>query len=464
MHANLRRNILLFLAGLLAAFVGWRVGPGSVPAPSSNVGRGRLVFPGLAAKLPTVARIAIESGGKTIVLLPRPGQKHAPATWGLEERGLYPVRTGKLRSVLSGLTLLRQVSPRTADPTLYSRIGVEDPATAGGSSTGISLFDAKGKLVAALIVGHQRVRAAGGLPPEVYIRRPGHRRSWLAEGALTIDADPQLWLQRGIVDIAPGRIASVSVHRGATALRFVAHAGKLVLVSPATHPPLDAFKLDDLASALQALTLNDVAPASAEPGKPVGHSVFRTSDGLAITVHLFRDGPHLWAQFQASGKGAAPLAARLDGWTYQLGTWMERQLVPTLAELAPTPSAGAAAIPPAKAAPAAHPAATGATTPGAAGHATAPQVTPAPASPASTTTHPTATAPAPTPGKPAPSKPAPGTTPGGKGTPGGGLQGKAGLTSPDMEAAARPGTLPGSTGAQKAAAAAAAAVAAHTGR
>ncbi len=528
MHANLRRNLILFLAGLLVAFIGWRVGPGSVPAPSSEVGRGRLVFPGLAAKLPAVTRIAIESAGKTIVLRPRPLQSQGGGQggagvggWGLEERGLYPVRTDKLRAMLSGLTLLRQVSPRTADPRLYSRIGVEDPAAAGGASTGVSLFDAGGKLVAALIVGHQRVRAAGGLPDEIYIRRPGHRRSWLAQGALTVDADPQLWLQRGIVDIARDRIASVTVHRDATTLRFVARAGKLVLASPKTHPPLDAYKLDDLAGALQALTLEDVAPASTEPGKPVGSSVFRTSDGLAITVRAFRDGADLWAQFEASGKGAAPLAARLRGWTYRLGGWMERQLVPTLAELAPTPPAGAAPIPPASAGPAAAgpaaataPAATtpkgptsqgsaapgsaapgsaapgsaapgsaapGSAAPGSAGpsgtvHGTATPGTTMPKTTAPGTTAPGTTAPGTTaPGTTAPGTTAPGTTapatgtprtvpPNGKAPNGKAIQGKAKIGSRSMEAAALPGAPSAGSPAPAEAAAAAAAVASYTGR
>ncbi len=347
-----RRNLFLFVLGLIVAIVGWEIGPGSVPAPSTNIGRGHLVFPGLAAKLPGLTRITIESGGKSISLLPRTNgapKGAAAGEWGLEQRGGYPVRTDKLRSMLTGLTLLRQVSPRTSDPALYSKLGVENAGSPGGSSTQVTLFAANGKVVASLIVGHTRVRTAGSLPDQVYIRRPGHKQSWLAQGTLSVDANPQLWLRRTILDIPGANIASVTSTRNGTALVFTAKAGKLHLTSPAKHPKLDRYKVSDIQGALTALTLQDVAPAATVPGKPVGTSEFRTTGGLTITVHGFRQGANFWAQFAASGKGASPLEARLHGWSYKLGSWMERELVPDLAELKAAAPAAPAAIPPATA-------------------------------------------------------------------------------------------------------------------
>ncbi len=384
-----RRNLLLFVLGLIVAIVGWQIGPGSVPAPSTNIGRGHLVFPGLAAKLPGLTRITIESGGKSISLLPRSSAaSHGAAPkgagageWGLEQRGGYPVRTDKLRSMLTGLTLLRQVSPRTSDPALYSKLGVENAGRPGGSSTQVTLFGANGKVVASLIVGHTRVRTAGSLPDQVYIRRPGHKQSWLAQGTLSVDANPQLWLRRTILDIPGTNIASVTSTRNGTTLVFTGKAGKLHLTSPAKHPKLDHYKVSDIQGALTALTLQDVAPAATGPGKPVGTSEFRTTGGLTITVHGFRQGTNFWARFAATGKGATPLEARLHGWSYKLGSWMERELVPDLAELKAAAPAAPAAIPPATAPatpipPAKVPAAPGSTAPGkppaASGKASAP--------------------------------------------------------------------------------------------
>jgi hypothetical protein len=339
-----RRHVILFLVGLIAIVAGWEIGPGASPAPSASVGRGELVFPDLTAKLASVKRIAIESAGKTMILRPR-----LDGSWGIEDRGLYPVQTDKLRAMLTGLTLIRQVEPRTTDPALYGKIGVENAGTAGGSSTEVTLFDAKGNTIASLIVGHRRVRAEGGLPDEIYIRRPGDRQSWLAQGALSVDSDPQLWLQRDILNIPRERIAGVTVTRDGTALELTQQDGKLILSSPADHKPLDPDKLDDVDGALDSLTLADVAPANTQPGKPIAASVFRTTDGLTISIHLFREtvtgGSNLWAQFAVTGKDAAPLASRLGGWTYRLGTWKEAQLAPTIADLEVTLPAGAAPTP-----------------------------------------------------------------------------------------------------------------------
>ena len=57
-------------------------------------------------------------------------------------------------------------------------------------------------------------------------------------------------------------------------------------------------------------------------------------------VHREKD---LWARFDATGSGqgqaeADRLNARLGGWAYQLGSWQEKALAPTLDDLkAPAP-------------------------------------------------------------------------------------------------------------------------------
>ena len=45
------------------------------------------------------------------------------------------------------------------------------------------------------------MRTQGNVPEEIYVRRPDDNQSWLAEGSLQADADPQLWLDRDIMNI-----------------------------------------------------------------------------------------------------------------------------------------------------------------------------------------------------------------------------------------------------------------------
>ena len=170
-------------------------------------------------------------------------------TWGLADRGGYPVQPSKLRGMLTALTELRLVEPRTTDPDAIHPARRGGPATAEAATSNLlRVLDASGKPIVALIVGHRRVRTQGNVPEQVYVRRPGDNQTWLAEGSLQVDADPQLWLDRDIMNIDHARIASVTVTARRPDAGLRPRRDKLVLKSPANHPPLDDYKLDDIGS------------------------------------------------------------------------------------------------------------------------------------------------------------------------------------------------------------------------
>ena len=118
---------------------------------------------------------------------------------------------------------------------------------------------------------------------------------------------------------------------------------KLVVKTPAEHPPLDDYKLDDVDRGLELLTFEDVQTDKQPVGDKIGQSVYTTSDGLDGDGDGVqgRQG-HLGAirgQGKDKTKGEADkLNARLAGWTYQLGAWKQKALVPSLDDLkAPPP-------------------------------------------------------------------------------------------------------------------------------
>jgi len=203
-----------------------------------------------------------------------------------------------------------------------------------------------------VVAGHSRVRTEGNLPEEISVRRPDENQSWLAEGKLDVDTDVSTWLDRDIMDIAPARIASVDVTHGDSHL-VLARAGEaLAMTAPADHPKLDDSHLDDVLHALAQLTLQDVAADKDAPkGETLGSAVFTTADGLAVTVTPVKTASDLWARFAASGSTdkakaeAANLNTRLAGWTYQIGSWKQKALVPTLDDLKAAPPPAAAAKP-----------------------------------------------------------------------------------------------------------------------
>lgn len=331
--------LILLAVAVLVLGGGWYFGHARAPRQQEQV-TGQLAFPGLAARLGDAARIEIVHQNKPLVIL-----RHGDA-WGLEDRSGYPVQPSKLREMLTGLTELRIVEPRTTDSTQFARLGVEDPHDPKGNANLLRVLDASGTPIAELIVGHRRTRIQGNVPESVYVRRPGEDQAWLAEGRLPVDADPQLWLDRDIMNIDHSRIASVTVKRGGQTLDFAPQGDRLVLISPANHPELDPYKLDELERGLELLTLQDVRPANEMTGEPVGESVFVTKDGLRVTLSAFDKENELWARFAVTGSGdtqteADKLRAKLDGWAYQLGSWKEKALVPTLDDVkasAPAPA------------------------------------------------------------------------------------------------------------------------------
>jgi len=274
----------------------------------------------------------------------------------------YPVQDAKPRALLAGLTELRLADPRTSDPTQFSRLGVDDPNGAGSSANLLRVIDGAGKPILAVIVGHRRVRSQANAPEEVYVRRPDENQSWLAEGNVQADADPALWLDRDVMNIGHDRIASVAVGDGT--LVFGRPDGKFALTEPAEHPRLEDYKVENVARALELLTFQEVRAGNDAPGTEAGHSVFTTNDGLAVTITVFHADKNVWARFAVSGpsSGKAPAAdkapadgnvpasgtmpgggtiqaeadrlnGRLAGWSYQIGSWKEKSLVPALGDL-----------------------------------------------------------------------------------------------------------------------------------
>jgi hypothetical protein len=364
MHRRMtpRTLVILVVLGVVAIAGGWYFGIDTLPTNQRSADTGQLMFPDLAPRLQQAAKIEVVHQGKPMVI-----EKHETAgtvRWGLADRGGYPVQETKLRSMLTALTELRLVEQRTADPTQFATLGVEDPNAKDSNSNLLSVLDASGKPLLTLIVGHRRVRTGGNVPEEVYVRRPNDNQSWLAEGSLEVDSDPQLWLDRDIMNIDHSRIAKVVVTHGNETLEFARANDKLTLNAPAGHPKLDDYKLEDVSRALELLTFEDVHPDAAAPGEQIGQSVFSTSDGLTVTASVYRapadaaakpdaaatpPADHdVLARFSVTGDNKAKaeadrLQARLAGWTYQLGAWKQKSLTPSIEDLkAPAPEKTAA--------------------------------------------------------------------------------------------------------------------------
>jgi len=309
------------------------------------------MFPDLTAKLKVARRIEITSKGKVTVIELKNG------VWGVADRGGYRVQETKLRGMLTTLTELRLVEPRTTDPAQFSRLGVEDPSgEKEGTANLLRVLDGDGKPLLSVIVGHRRMRTQGHVPEQVYVRLPGDNQAWLAEGGLQADADPQVWLDRDVINISHALISKVVATKNGETIELTREGDKLKVTKPAEYPKLEDYKIDDVSRALENLTFQDVKSDKDPIGEKAGEAVFTTDSGLEIAVTIYHLEKASWTRIVVSaperGKAEADrLNARLAGWAFETGAWKDKSLVPSIDDLkAPPPEPAAAA--PAEASPA----------------------------------------------------------------------------------------------------------------
>lgn len=325
-----KSSVILAAVAIVVLALGWYFGPHQTPGEQQHTSAGALLFPGLTAPLEKAARIELTHGGKTFAVA-RKGD-----VWVLPDQGSYPVKPGMVHALLAGLTELRVAGKRTTNPADFKALGVADPKQPGSTGSLLTVLDASGHPIVTVIVGNQRYGMAGDNQETVYVRRPGENQSWLAEGALSVDSDPSLWIDHTIANIDHSRITRIEVARGEEHLVFAPENDKLTLLEPKDHPPLDTNKIDDVWRALEYLSFSDVSAGSALPGKEIGHSVFTMSDGTTLTATLATEEKKLWVRFAVNGtsKDAASLKAKLADWNFEFGAWRESTLLPGLADIA----------------------------------------------------------------------------------------------------------------------------------
>ena len=343
-----RRSLILLGSAAVVAMAGaLLIKPPPPPAPPA--GAGGLAFPGLAQRLPNATRIEVRRHDGALEIIRRGD------VWVLPTKGDYPIRQEKLRELLTGLTELRLMEPRTGDPEMFDRLGLEDPLRAGATSTLLRVLDAQGAALAELVIGRRRMRTQGNVPESAYVRRPNENQAWLAEGRIPVDADPQLWLDRDIANLPRERVTRVVVARAGEDALVLTHSGqadgKLAITTPAEAPPTDDVSLDEVGRSFEFLTFLDVRREADAPGEALGETRFELTDGLAILARPRKQGEEIWVSLAAEGDDeAARLNARWRGWVYQIGQWKEKAMIPRLEDLrrqedAPAPAAEPPIVP-----------------------------------------------------------------------------------------------------------------------
>ncbi|HJU16358.1 MAG TPA: DUF4340 domain-containing protein, partial [Stellaceae bacterium] len=262
--------------------------------------------------------------------------------WLVAEKGDYPAAGDKVRRIALALADMTLIEPKTQEPKLYPRLDVEDPGR--GQSALVTVKDRSGATLAALIVGKRRYDRLGQGIDGVYVRRPGHRQSWLAAGSLDLDGDAANWLQRAVLDIPAERIAKVTLTQPDGKTLVIDRAkpnGKFAVEgAPAGTKFANDTTISEPAIALASLTLDDVAPAAQNPIPETGvvRARYQTFDGLEIDLRLVERGKTPWVAITATGSGkeataAKTIAHRTAPWIYAIPNYKADLLKTTLGRL-----------------------------------------------------------------------------------------------------------------------------------
>jgi Domain of unknown function (DUF4340) len=298
-----QRNVLILLAALVMLVVLVLVGQ-RARAPAST--SGATFVPSLEAAMNDIERVTItKANNETIVTLER-----RPNGWVATNKDDYAADLGKLRQGLRTLAEAHILEKKTADPDLYTHLGVED--VSGKKAAGVAVAMAAGdKPLPTIILGN----AEGS--KFRYARRAGEMRSYLIDRNPDFPRTVGQWLDAEIIDVRGDRVEQVTITQPDGQIVRVSKAMKGATNYDVADVPKGRELLypgvaNVIGNALRELKLEDVEPAAASPPAMPVVVEFRTFDGLVVRVQGEKRGDAAWIGLMASvdaEKAAAAAAA-----------------------------------------------------------------------------------------------------------------------------------------------------------
>ena len=307
---------------------------------------GARVFPGLASDVNKAAEVTIVNfKGKWTL-------KRIGETWVLVEKQNYPVPLDRVKSLLVAMTELKQLEPKTKDPSRYDRLGVEEIGPKESQAVSITVKDDSGKTIAAGILGKSNETLYGKSGGGTYVRRAGEDQAWLAEGLVRVPVNHKDWVDKIIVslskkDVAEVRMTHPDAKEGFTAIRKDPDARYLELdkMPPGKKLKKEA-EINEIVEIMDGLDLEDVKKAAdIQWPQPADRFEFATYDGLIVRGEIISPKQYeYWIKLEAdvakSGKDpdkakaeADRINARVNGWAYQIAAGYGEKLSKKLSEV-----------------------------------------------------------------------------------------------------------------------------------
>lgn len=268
--------------------------------PVTSVSVKERLLPGLAARANDVVRITVRGAATSYSLALQDGR------WGLVEKDHYPALFDEVKKAVVGIADLEGIERKTTKPDLYARIGVGGPEAGDSEARLVTLWDAGGAEIAAVILGKTAIPATANQVGSLYVRLPEDPQSWLAESRLRLPPQPLDWVDRTVTELRREDVFTVTITHpdGETVVvrKERPYDDNYSVVDMPTDVKLapDA-NLSSIHSALDYFRFDDVAPAATTDlaAQPVATTAFYAFKGLVLTVTTGRVGGKLWAKLAA---------------------------------------------------------------------------------------------------------------------------------------------------------------------
>ncbi len=246
---------------------------------------GELLFPNLLAMVNEIHEVKVETPDQTVTLVR--GEK----MWKVKEKDGYPADVEKVKQTIIGLAEMRILEPKTKNPELYDRLGLQDTDKEGAQSTYVTFKTPTKPEAVKVIVGNQRPAKGNPRLSDIYVRKPEDPQTWLVTGNLPLEKMSGEWLDKELTALVTKRVHRVTVTHpdGETFVISKEKPEDLDFQLDAIPPGFKVtsqFSVNNVVGSLIQLSLEDVKKGE-EAGLPKDSGVtvvLETFDGLRLHV------------------------------------------------------------------------------------------------------------------------------------------------------------------------------------
>lgn len=315
MRSKMGLPVLAVVTALAVALAAWvvldRQASETLARPSAAL------FPGLVDRVNDVAKVEVVTPKETFTIV-----RHDGGKWTMPSKGDYPVNFETVKQAVVGMASLRPLEPRTADKANYGKLRVATPTPGDKGSTDgegnlLRLLDADGKPIAEIIVGKEKSVATTGREGWYYVRKPGAAQSWLASGRIEVFETGTAWLDPDTPTITRRRMHEVTAvnQKGEQVVverKLPSTSDFKLMTVPEGRKPKHSAVGNALGSSLGFMSFEDAGKAADIDFAGGRQVIFRTFDGVTVTVDMVERGKNAWwARFTAKFDPADSMVDKL---------------------------------------------------------------------------------------------------------------------------------------------------------